>query len=191
MLVIRKLSRDPVFWAIACLLLFLVLLANVSGPSRHGGPAPEKSVGGQPAPLVQSGDPVLRSVVNGHFTRLEPGLTLGQAFARYPWFKGEAKWITSGTGGSATVLVNVPLELPGQAVGLGIGSGQASVFYAAEFGFSGDRKSMFPVYSAIEVRDGSGRLTSRIRDKDFLLFKRIMTNKDPGATLSGGIAPGR
>lgn len=187
---IRVIAKDPLFLLIAGLAAVLISASAMLGPSRDGS-APDAPLTGTPSGVIKTEDPALNAIVNGTFPRLAPGVTLGQAFERYRWFKGPAKWIGRGPAASRTVLVSVPLELPGQPVKLGIGSDAASVFYAAEFGFSGDGKSFRPLSSAIEVRGASNKVLQRVPDPDYALLRRVLRNVEPAASLERGILKDR
>lgn len=183
MVVHRLILRDPVLWLLAALIVGLVGLAALAGLSGESG--------GVSSPWLRTDDPALHAVVNGSFPKVAPGVTVGQAFERYRWFTGPAKWMSAGPAASRTVLVSVPLDLPGQAARLGAGSSSAAVFYAAEFGFSGDGKTFRPLSSAIEVRNLSNKLVARLEDRDFLLLRRVLRNQAPGASLERGIDKAR
>ncbi|MFZ5426864.1 MAG: hypothetical protein ACOZEN_07805 [Thermodesulfobacteriota bacterium] len=187
---IRIIAKDPLFLLVAVLAAVLIATSAMLGPSRDGS-APGDMLTGTPSGAFRTDDPALNAIVNGTFPRLAPGVTLGQAFERYRWFKGPAKWMSRGPAASRTVLVSVPLELPGQPVKLGIGSDAASVFYAAEFGFSGDGKSFLPLSSAIEVRNASNKVLQRVPDTDYTLLRRVLRNAEPGASLERGISKDR
>ena len=189
-MVLKLIFRDPIFWLVAALCALLVAgawLVKPTGPGTEG----HAPLVGNPSVLVPSDDPLLLAVVNGSFPKLDSVLTLGQAFERYSWFEGPAKWSGHGPASSRTVLVSAPLKLPGETAHLGVGSGAARVFYAAEFGMSGDGKSFRPLSSAVEVRDESGKLVARVPDPEFILVRRVMRNVEPGVSLKNGIAKGR
>ena len=189
-MVLKLIARDPVFWLVAVLVAVAVAggwLARPTGPGSEGN-AP---LAGMPSRLSATEDPVVRAIVNGTFPKLDSELTLGQAFERYRWFDAPAKWLGHGPAWSRSVLVSAPLKLPGEAVNLGVGSGAARVFYAAEFGMSGDGKSFRPIVSAVEVRDESNKLLARVPDPEFILVRRVMRNVEPGVSLKNGIAKGR
>jgi len=187
---IRIIAKDPLFMLITGLAAVLISAAAMLGPSKTD-LAPDAPLMGTPSGALRTDDQALNAIVNGTFPALAPGVTLGQAFERCRWFKGPAKWIGRGPAASRTVLVSVPVELPGQAVHLGVGSGASSVFYAAEFVFTGDGKSFRPLSSAIEVRNASNKVLSHVPDPEFLLLRRIMRNADPGASLERGILKDR
>lgn len=186
--------RDPILWLVAALSLSAVFGAALIGPGGSFGP--DAAGKGAPSGVVavapsRTGDKAIDAVANGTFPQVRPGVTLGQAIAGYRWFKDKPKWISRGQGVSPTVLLSVAMELPGEAANLGAGSDAAQVFYAAEFGFTGDGKSFVPLYSAVEVRDAANRLVSRVPDPEFLLLRRIMTGSDPGASLKHGVKRGK
>lgn len=193
MKVIRDILRDPLFWLAAALSLSAVFGAALIGPGGSFGPdaSGRGAPSGVASPAAQTGDRTLDAVINGTFPKIRPGVTMGQAFADYRWFKDKPKWIARGFGPAVTVLVSVPLDLPGEPAALGAGSGAAGIFYAAEFGFSGDGKAFVPISSAIEVRDASNRLVTRVPDPEFLLVRRIMTGAEPKASLKNGVARGK
>lgn len=192
-MVLKLTLRDWVFWLIAALCVASIGAAGLFKPTGPGaeGTAP---LAGQPryaAVAVPADDPVLHAVMNGTFPRVDSQLTLAEAFARYRWFSGPAKWLGRGSTGSRTALVSAPLKLPPEAVSLGVNSDAAAVFYVAEFGLTGDQKAFRPISSAIEVRDASNKLVARIPDPEFILVRRVMRNVEPGASLKNGIAKGR
>jgi len=65
------------------------------------------------------------------------------------------------------------------------------IYYAAEFGLSGDGKSFRPLSSAVEVRDGANKLIARVPDPEFILVRRVMRDVEPGVSLKSGVAKGR
>lgn len=189
-MVVKLILRDTVFWAVAALAMLLVggaVLLKNDKPGSEGS-APLAGVASIPAAVD---DPVVHAIVNGTFPKVDSQLTLGGAFARYRWFSGQPKWMGRGQASSRTVLVSVPLKLPGAAVELGVGSGAAMIYYAAEFGLSGDGKSFRPLSSAVEVRDGANKLIARVPDPEFILVRRVMRDVEPGVSLKGGVAKGR
>lgn len=195
-MVVKLVLRDWIFWLIAALCAASVGAAWLSKPTGPGteGTAPLAGQAGQErhaSVAVPADDAVLQAVMNGTFPKVDSQLTLAEAFARYRWFSGPAKWLGRGTAASRTVLVSALLKLPGEAVNLGVNSDAALVFYVAEFGLTGDQKAFRPLSSAIEVRDASNKLVARIPDPEFILVRRVMRNVEPGASLKSGIAKGR
>jgi len=189
-MVLKLILRDAVFWMVIALVTVLVGGAALIKNDRPGSEGSAPLAGAASIPSAAD-DPVVYAIVNGTFPKVDSQLTLGQAFARYRWFSGQPKWIGRGQPSSRTVLVSVPLKLPAEAVELGVGSGAAMIFYAAEFGLSGDSKSFRPISSAVEVRDGSNKLIARVPDPEFILVRRVMRDVEPGVSLRGGVAKGR
>lgn len=189
-MVVKQILRDRLFWLVAALCVAAVAVAWLAKPTGPGseGNAP---LAGAPRVPGAGDDPAVYAVMNGTFPKVDSQLTLGEAFARYRWFEGEAKWLGRGLPQSRTVIVSAPLRLPPHAADLGVGSGAAGVFYVAEFGFSGDGKSFRPLLSAVEVRDQSNKLIARVPDPEFILVRRVMRDVEPGVSLKSGIAKGR
>ena len=192
-MVVKLLLRDWIFWLIAALCVASIGTAWIAKPTGPGteGTAPLAGQASHAPVAVPVDDPVLYAVMNGTFPKVDSQLTLAQAFARYRWFAGSAKWLAKGSALSRTAVVTAPLKLPGEAVSLGAGSDAAAVFYVAEFGMTGGQKSFRPLSSAVEVRDASNKLIARIPDPEFILVRRVMRNVEPGASLKTGIAKGR
>jgi len=191
---LRLLFRDALFWTILAVCALLICLAATQRPTAPGseGHAPlAGQAAGYGAVLSPADDPALTGIVNGVFPKVDSQLTLGQAFSRYAWFTGPAKWIARGPAASRTVLVTAPLRLPDLSQALGAGSQAYQVFYVAEFGYSGDLKSFRPLSSAVEVRDAENRLRARVPDPDFTLVRRVMRGVEPGVSLKTGVTKGR
>ncbi|GFK93283.1 hypothetical protein NNJEOMEG_01114 [Fundidesulfovibrio magnetotacticus] len=189
-MVLKLILRDTVFW----LILAGCALAVATGAAlRPTGPGSEGKapLTGQPVVVHPADDPALAGIVNGTFPKVDGQLTLGQAFSRYPWFTGPAKWIARGAAASRTAVVTVPLRMPLEAEALGAGSDSYRVFYVAEFGYSGDLKSFRPLSSAVEVRDAENKLRARVPDPEFILVRRVMRGVEPGVSLGNGVAKGR
>jgi len=185
--IVRLMLRDRLLWKIYALLAALLavcLLFRASPPALEA-----YSLGGQPSITRSADDPALHAVKDGAFPALNRTATLGEAFAGYKWFSGPPKWVVQGPVTSRTVLVVAPLDMPGEAKALGIGSGSALVFYTAEFGLSGDGKSFKPLSSTVDMRDGSNKLLARVKDPQFLLLKRVMLGYEPGVSFKEGIRP--
>jgi hypothetical protein len=189
-MVVKLILRDAVFWMVVALVTVLVGGAGLIKNDRPGSEGSAPLAGAASIPSATD-DPAVQAIVNGTFPKVDSQLTLGQAFARYRWFSGQPKWIGRGQPSSRTVLVSVPLKLPGEAAELGVGSGAAMIFYAAEFGLSGDSRSFRPISSAVEVRDGTNKLIARVPDPEFILVRRVMRDVEPGVSLKGGVAKGR
>lgn len=192
-MVVKLVLRDWIFWLIAALCAASIGAAWLSKPTGPGteGTAPLAGQVRHASVAVPADDAVLQAVMNGTFPKVDSQLTLAEAFARYRWFSGPAKWLGKGSAASRTALVSAPLKLPGEAVNLGVNSDAALVFYVAEFGLTGDQKAFRPLSSAIEVRDASNKLLARVPDPEFILVRRVMRNVEPGASLKSGIAKGR
>lgn len=192
-MVVKLIARDWIFWLIGALCTVSIGVAWLAKPTGPGteGTAPLAGQARHASVAVPADDPVLQAVMNGTFPKVDSQLTLAEAFARYRWFSGPAKWLGKGSAASRTALVSAPLKLPADAVSLGVNSDAAQVFYVAEFGLSGDNKAFRPLMSAIEVRDASNKLIARIPDPEFILVRRVMRNVEPGASLKNGIAKGR
>jgi len=189
-MVVKLLLRDKLFWTIATVCALMVCLAAGLRSTAPGseGTAP---LAGHAALLSPAEDPALAGIVDGVFPKVDSQLTLGQAFARYPWFTGPAKWIARGPAASRTALVTAPIRLPDAQESLGEGSRSYQVFYVAEFGYSGDMQSFRPLSSAVEVRDAANKLRARVPDPDFTLVRRVMRGVAPGVSLKTGVAKGR
>ena len=195
-MILKSLAKDPLLWFMALACAGLILLAQSQRPTAPGteGAAPlagAPSVKERPSYHSLQDDPALYAIMQGTFPKVDSTLTLEKAFARYPWFAGPAKWLGRGMAPSRTVIVTAPLRLAGEDARLGAGSDAAAVFYAAEFGLSGDGKSFRPLSSAVEVRDASGKLVHRVPDPEFILVRRVMRGVEPGVNLKSGVAKGR
>ncbi|MFP5240253.1 MAG: hypothetical protein ACLGQW_10515 [Acidobacteriota bacterium] len=181
---LRLLARDWLLWAVVALIALLISGAALLKPS-----APDIGIdvplAGKQAKAAPGQDPALAAVVNGTFPGLDADLTLGKAFAAYRWFSGEPKWLARGAEGSRQVDVTAVLEAPAAAARLGLGSNAAAMLYVAEFEVSPDGASFKPLLSAIEVRDASNRLLTRLPDPEFVLLRRVMRGVEPSLNLSG------
>lgn len=189
MTAIKLILRDLLFWLILFLAAGLITagwLARPTGPGSEGN-AP---LAGKPVTVASPDDQAVSAVMNGLFPKVDSQLTLAEAFSRYPWFEGPAVWIGEGPSWSRTVRVSAPLNLPGIVRELGVGSDAARVFYAAEFGLSGDAKSFRPLSSAVEVRDQANKLIARVPDPEFILVRRVMRGVQPGVSLGKGVEKG-
>ncbi len=107
---VKLVLRDWIFWLIAALCAVSIGAAWFAKPTGPGteGTAPLAGQSGQErhaSVAVPSDDPVLLAVMNGTFPKVDSQLTLSEAFARYRWFSGPAKWLGKGPAASRTALM--------------------------------------------------------------------------------------
>lgn len=189
-----QILSDKFLWLAAAGLAAILALACLfpgGDAGRQAVPEPGGKARSARAQAMKERDPVLYAVTQGTLPGLNAQLTLEEAFARYPWFAAPATWMSRGAPDSGTVLVTARLKAPGDRARLGLGSDQAALIFVCEFGLSGDAGSFRPLHSAVEVRDASNALVSRVEDRDFTTLRRIMAGREPDAKLLPGAVGAR